>query len=238
VPENLLKFYIHFSAPMSRGVAYDHLHLLDATDRKIDLPFLELGEELWDPRAMRFTLLFDPGRIKRGLKPREEVGPALVEGRAYTLVIDAEWPDATGQPLGDSFRRSFRVVAPDEVQPDPANWQLRIPPAGSSDPLTITFPEPLDRAMLDRAITVTGAAGKAVSGRVVVQDHETRWQFTPEHAWAAGHYHLMADTTLEDLAGNSIGRPFEVDQFERVEAKIPAAFVRLPFRVRIKDEGL
>jgi hypothetical protein len=29
LPENLLKFYIHFSAPMSRGRIYDHIHLLD-----------------------------------------------------------------------------------------------------------------------------------------------------------------------------------------------------------------
>jgi hypothetical protein len=30
LPENLLKFYIHFSAPMSRGEAYQRIHLLDA----------------------------------------------------------------------------------------------------------------------------------------------------------------------------------------------------------------
>src|SRR5262245_880793 len=27
LPENLLKFYIHFTAPMSRGNVYDHIHL-------------------------------------------------------------------------------------------------------------------------------------------------------------------------------------------------------------------
>ena len=32
-------------------------------------PFLELDEELWSTDGRRFTLLFDPGRIKRGLKP-------------------------------------------------------------------------------------------------------------------------------------------------------------------------
>src|SRR5205085_2382631 len=30
LPENQLKFYIHFSAPMSRGEAYEHVQLLDA----------------------------------------------------------------------------------------------------------------------------------------------------------------------------------------------------------------
>ena len=46
-------------------------------------------------RATRFTLLFDPGRIKRGLKPAQRrVGPVLEEGKSYTLVIDRGWTDA------------------------------------------------------------------------------------------------------------------------------------------------
>src|SRR4029077_16843257 len=77
LPENQLKFYIHFSAPMGRGEAYEHVHLLDAKGRRDDLPFLELAEELWDASGKRLTLLIDPGRIKRGLKPREDLGPVL-----------------------------------------------------------------------------------------------------------------------------------------------------------------
>jgi hypothetical protein len=80
LPENLLRFYVSFSAPMSRGEAYLRIKLLDAlTGKPVDAPFLELDEELWSNDAARFTLLFDPGRIKRGLKPREEVGPILEE---------------------------------------------------------------------------------------------------------------------------------------------------------------
>lgn len=70
LPENLLKFYIEFSSPMSRGDSYEHLHLLDSSGKALDLPFLEIGEELWDFRGMRFTLFFDPGRVKSGLRPR------------------------------------------------------------------------------------------------------------------------------------------------------------------------
>src|SRR5438105_1654786 len=79
---------------MGRGAAYHHIRLLDATGRPVDAPFLELEEELWSNDGMRFTLLFDPGRIKRGLKPREELGPVLGAGKSYTLVIDGAWPDA------------------------------------------------------------------------------------------------------------------------------------------------
>ena len=82
LPENLLRFTIFFSAPMSRGEAYRRIKLLDlARARRVDAPFLELDEELWSPDGTRFTLVFDPGRIKRGLKPREEVGPVLEAGQ-------------------------------------------------------------------------------------------------------------------------------------------------------------
>jgi hypothetical protein len=217
LPENQLKFYIHFSAPMSRGGAYEHIHLIDAAGAEVDAPFLELGEELWDPRGTRFTLFFDPGRIKRGLKPREEVGPSIEAGKRYTLVIDADWPDAAGEPLKEPFRKTFDVGPPDERQPDMKAWRVAPPKAGSSDPLVLSFPEPLDRAMLERVVTVLDSAGKLVPGRIEIDAEETRWRFTPASPWQAGTYRIAAQTTLEDLAGNSIGRPFEVDVLHRVE---------------------
>src|SRR5688572_21798542 len=36
VPENLLKFYVHFSAPMNRGEAYRNLRLLDDTGKAVE----------------------------------------------------------------------------------------------------------------------------------------------------------------------------------------------------------
>jgi hypothetical protein len=36
-------------------------------------------------------------------------------------------------------------------------------------------------------------------------------------------------TTLEDLAGNNIGKPFEVDLFEGVQKKLSTPTVTLPF---------
>ena len=68
LPENHLKFYVHFSAPMSRGEAYRRISRRRRT--RTASRVLELGEELWDPAMQRFTLLFDPGRVKRRLVPR------------------------------------------------------------------------------------------------------------------------------------------------------------------------
>jgi len=81
LPANQLKFYVQFSAPMSRGEAWKHIRLLNHEGKPVDLPFLELDQELWDPNYQRLTILFDPGRIKRGLLPREEAGPIIEQGK-------------------------------------------------------------------------------------------------------------------------------------------------------------
>ena len=230
LPENQLKFYLHFSAPMSRGEAYEHVRLLDAAGRPIELPFLELGEELWDGDFRRFTLFFDPGRIKRGLKPREEVGPALEEGKHYTLVVDRAWRDAAGRPLAGEFRKSFEVGPPDDAPPDPAAWKLRLPAADSRQPLRVEFPESLDHALLGRLLNVE-RAGEAVPGEISIVNDEMLWQFMPRDAWRAGSYQLVVGTALEDLGGNSVGRPFEVDELKPVTSDVAKEFVRVPFEV-------
>jgi hypothetical protein len=230
LPENQLKFYLHFSFPMSRGEAYEHIHLLDADGKPVERPFLELGEELWDAEGRRFTLLIDPGRIKRGLKPREDLGPALMEGKRYTLVIDRDWPDADGEPLKAEHRKTFAVGPPLETTPDPKTWRVASPTAGGRAPLIVTFPGPLDHALLHRLLWVEDD-GRRVPGSIAVTKAETRWTFTPAQPWAAGDYRLVADTRLEDLAGNGIGRPFEVDVLHPVEDGVKAEVVRIAFAV-------
>ena len=152
LPENLLKFYIYFSAPMSRGRSYDHIHLQDESGKDVELPFLEIDEELWDPTMTRLTLFIDPGRIKRGVRPLEEIGPALQEGKRFTFLIDQEWMDAAGNPLQETFRRTFQVGPPDREPPDPAHWKIQPPKSNGRDPLTILFPEPMDYALAQRVI--------------------------------------------------------------------------------------
>ncbi len=230
LPENQLKFYLHFSAAMSRGEAYRRIHLLDDAGNPISLPFLELDEELWDPTGKRLTLFFDPGRVKRDLQPNREAGTPLQEGKGYTLVIDREWADASGNALAESFRKTFRVGPPDHAPPDPKHWRLT-PPGGSSEPVTIEFPEPMDRALLDSLMEVSDRRGNAVAGSIEVDREERRWRFTPGAPWQPGDYSVLVGTIIEDLAGNTINKPFEVDVFERVEARIYRETVSLPFRI-------
>jgi hypothetical protein len=237
LPENLLKFYLHFTAPMSRGGVYQYIHLVGPGGKEVDVPFLELDEELWDSEGRRLTLFLDPGRIKRGLKPREEAGPVLEEGKAYTLVIDRAWPDADGEPLWLDYRKTFTAGSPDDVCPDPQKWQIDAPPAGTTAALAVTFPEPLDHALLQHSLRVTDAEGRSVAGQTQVRRGETAWQFTPEQPWRTAAYRLVIDTRLEDLCGNRIGRPFEVDLFRPIQRKIQSETVEVPFAVAPPRQG-
>jgi hypothetical protein len=64
--------------------------------------------------------------------------------------------------------------------------------------------------MLQHVISVSSPTGAVVDGHVSVDENETRWSFQPAKPWIAGNYRLLIEATLEDLAGNSIARPFEV----------------------------
>ena len=232
LPENLLRFYVFFSKPMSRGEVYGRVRLLAADGKPVDLPFLELPEELWNAEGTRVTLLFDPGRIKLGLKPREDSGPALEAGKSYTLVVDAAWPDADGRPLKSEFRKAFQVGPPDEVQPDPKRWTIRAPRAGTSETLDVALGEPLDEPMLRRCVRVLDPSKRALAGRLEVAEGETRWRFVPAAPWTAGPHALSVDSTLEDRAGNSVARPFEVDVFRKIDTFVRSVAVDVAFDVR------
>jgi len=232
VPENLLKFYVHFSAPMSRGHIYDHIHLRDEAGKDVELPFLEIDEELWDPEMKRLTLFIDPGRIKRDVRPLEEIGPALEQGRRFTLAIDAAWLDAAGHPLAQKYERTFRVGPPDRSPIVPAEWKITAPAGGGTDALRIAFPKPMDHALALRLLRVTRADGTSIEGTTSLAEAERSWSFTPNRPWQTGPHRLVVATILEDLAGNNVGKAFEVDLRERGERLDLVESVKLPFEVR------
>ncbi len=231
LPENQLKFYIYFSAPMSRGEAYSRVHLIDENGKEVDRPFLTLTEELWDPQGVRFTLFFDPGRVKRGLVPHNEMGTPLNEGHKYTFVIDHDWLDAEGKPLKADFKKSFSVVAADRKALDEGLWKIVAPKSGTADAVAVEFPEPMDFALLQRQLAVLDASGKPVDGRVEIDRDETRWRFIPRALWRPGRYKIQVGTVVADLAGNMVDHPFDVDVFDKVDERIIRETKDLPFTI-------
>jgi hypothetical protein len=227
LPSNQLRLYIYFSAPMSRGEAEQRIHLLDADGKTLGAVFLP-GQELWDPDNRRLTMTFDPGRIKRGLRSNESMGAPIAEGRRYTLVIDAGWRDANGVPLAGTFRKEFRGGPATRQPPDPKTWRVAAPAAGTRDPLVVSFDRPMNYTLLQRMLLVADEAGN-VTGSVEVDRQETQWRFTPQSPWRPGAHRLVVNTALEDLAGNRIGEPFDIDVFERVTGRIATTTTTVPF---------
>jgi hypothetical protein len=230
VPANQLRMYIHFSAPMGLKGGVDYVRLLDARGEPVVDPFLPLDAEFWNDDRTRYTVFFDPGRQKRGITPNVQMGRSLVPGERYTLVVDREWRDANGLPLKEAFRRGFTVRPADEHPLDPKTWRITAPAAGTRDAVVVSFPEALDHGLLLRALGVRGD-DKPVPGEVAITNGETRWSFTPRDPWRADAYQLVVLGMLEDLAGNRIGRPFEVDQFDRADRSPEPERTVIPFRV-------
>ncbi len=227
LPANALKLYIVFSAPMSRSEAWRCIKLLDEKRQPVDLPFLEIQQELWNPDSTRLTVLFTPGRIKRGLVPNQEDGPPLHEGGRYSLMIDEKWADAEGLPLAGTFVKEFEVGPADRTPPEPKQWKITPPKAGTRDALVLDFGKPMDYALLQRVVNVPG-----VPGAVEIGEFEREWRFTPDQPWKAGDHRIEVDTALEDLSGNGVNRPFDIDVFEKVTKTIERKTVSLPFRIR------
>ena len=231
VPENLLRMYIEFSAPMGRKSGVEYITLLDAAGREIEGAVLPLDYEFWSPDHTRFTVFFDPGRVKLGILPNRQMGRPLEVGRSMTLVVSREWRDAHGLPLKEDFRRTYRVGPPDENPIDPATWRIEAPAAGTRGRVSVTFPKPLDHGVLMRALGVR-LNGQPVTGDIAIERGETRWMFTPTDPWRAGAYQLLALDILEDPSGNQIGRAFEVENARAVDKGPDAKTITLPFLVK------
>jgi len=228
VAANLLRMYVEFSGAMGILPGEHYITLLDADGNEISGALLPLDTELWNREHTRFTILFDPGRVKRGILPNRAMGRPLKEGGSFTLLVRREWPDAQGRPLDAEFRKTYRVGPAVERPITPADWRIAAPAAGSRDPVVVTFATGLDRGLLQRALNVSRGR-EAVPGDTRVGAGETQWTFAPQVAWAPGDYTLVVQPELEDPAGNRIGRAFEARD-PADDTRLPPA--RVPFTVR------
>jgi hypothetical protein len=236
LPRNVLRFYLHFSGPMQQGDVYRHLQLTKSDGTRLNGPFLEVAEELWDRTGARLTLLFDPGRVKQGLVPREEDGAIFEIGESYRLTVQSTWLDAQGQALASIATKEFSIGNDDFDQPDPRKWQIHPPTRLEStrsdlrnqsttgdlqSALHVDVPEPLDQALFRRCLKVFNPKKELMEGETETSNEEKRWTFRPRSTWQAGTYTLEIDDILEDVAGNSIARPFEVDTSKAEQPSAP-----------------
>lgn len=215
LPENLLKFYILFSKPMQEGEELKHINLIKNGRDTLSSVFLDL--ELWNTERTMLTLWLDPGRIKRDLQPNKLLGPPLIKGAHYQLVIDKDWQDAEGILLKENFAKNFFTSSRDSVSPDEKKWTINIPKAGTKEQLVIKFNEPLDHVLAERTMSVIDANGTDVKGTLEVSDQGDIGYFFPESEWKRGEHALQIESRLEDLAGNNLDRLFDIDLNQKQE---------------------
>ncbi|MET1259893.1 hypothetical protein ABV409_11135 [Flagellimonas sp. DF-77] len=213
LPENLLRFYIHFNTPMKKGMAMDYITLSDAAGTSVPNSFMEFKQELWSPDGKRLTLLFDPGRIKRGVSTHMQLGPALLEGDRFYLTVSEAWQNVFGATLSKKTTKEFLVGVANRTAIDLRNWQIHRPKVRSLEPLTIIFDRAMDHALLQSMITIEGEVKKSIAGQWEVHGLEHRIQFVPSEEWQQGSYRIIVDSRLEDVAGNNLQNP--LDQIKR-----------------------
>ncbi len=231
VPENQLRIYLHFSAPMGQQGGFDHIAFLDDSGRDVPGVIVPLDTELWNTERTEYTVKLDPGRVKRGTLPNRQSGRPFRAGEGITIVVRTDWPDARGVTLTSEFRHRYRVAAPDKHALSTAEWHVTPPAAGSRDPLMVTFPKPLDYDLLQRSLSV-GRGNSTMPGDARVSAAETRWEFVPRSEWQRGPYVLTVQPILEDLAGNRIGRAFDVMSRGHAVPAESGVPVSVPFIVR------
>ncbi|MCA9117897.1 MAG: hypothetical protein KDA79_22655, partial [Planctomycetaceae bacterium] len=226
VPANHLKFYITFSEPMQRPGIFGWFRLKNLTTGE-DVPRPFRHTELWSADQKQLTLWFHPGRQKTGVNLNVEIGPVLNEGHRYELVISEKWPSERGTALGRNVTKQITAGPADHQQPDLARWKIVPPAAGTRQPLVVQFDEPLDAALIRSQLRLSRPDGRPVAGTARSRHHERQWEFVPRHKWRAGTCRLEAGNVLEDVAGNSLERPFEVDVSEEAAAEeVPPVLYR------------
>jgi len=209
-PANILRVYIHFSNPMSSETAAGNITLREAGGGEVEAAFVPVEADYFNQDHTRYTLFFDPGRVKRGILPNRQLGRALVPGRRYVLEVSASWHDAQARPLAEGFHREFEAGPAIEKPLRVEDWQVSEVMAGARDPVAVTFPWPIDRALAARALSIAGPDGRVVEGHAQVETGDRRWTFVPASAWAAGTYQLRTEPVLEDVSGNQVNKAFEM----------------------------
>ncbi|MBM4069539.1 MAG: hypothetical protein FJ271_11405 [Planctomycetes bacterium] len=233
LPANHLRFFIHFSAPMRGGKdIFDQIRILDAQGNAVDDPWLR--DELWDESGKLLILYIHPGRIKWDVLLRLIYGPVLEPDQEYTLVLSADMLDANGQRLGKEYRKKFRTTAEHRARVAVDDWRIKPPHAGGNGPVIVSFPKIMDHSSLDRYLSVRDDKGQALAGKIDIGRDEKTWFFTPAQPWTAGTYTLVIDERLEDTAGNTPLRPFDLDP---KTPKLPPQRLQREFRATSNPRG-
>ncbi|MDG1517452.1 MAG: hypothetical protein P8Q42_05450 [Flavobacteriales bacterium] len=208
IPVNVTRFYIEFSKPMQEMNILKHVKLTNNKGENISGVFFENQYELWDNDRKKVTLLVDPGRVKKGLYARNNLGRAFDEGLNYTLTVDSFLLDFDNHNLVASFSKSFVATKEDTIPPKVELWKYSIPKCNTREPFIINFNDKLDHILAKSFLAVTFNKEK-IEGNIELNNNEQQWVFTPDKEWKSGDYKIFINKRLEDIATNSMNQLFD-----------------------------
>ena len=208
LPENLLRFYIEFSTPMKAVNNLENIRLVDNKGQEIEGAIFNNVYELWDRDQKHLTLILDPARVKTGLVANQSMGRALKAHQHFQLIIETA-EDIYGNTLAEKFVKDIYVQTEDQQIPEVKNWNINPPKARTKEPLSIHFPQILDRLSLLHRIRLINENGAIVKGHIELTNQEKQWHFIPQEAWKKGRYTIQINSRLEDPAGNNINGLFD-----------------------------
>jgi hypothetical protein len=200
VPANLLRLYLHFREPVTHAVPSSCFGISRLPGgNAVERPFLDFGEDgLWDRERKTLTLLFDPGRIKRGLQLNQTLGPPLQAGGRYRLQSECEGIAP--------FRHEFDVAGEERRPLDPAKWRILdpVPRTGTREPLRLEAPVLMDEPLFERYVRPDLKGSVSIDGGRI-------WSFVPDQPWGefGSEYKIYFGARLEDVSGNRPGRSFD-----------------------------
>lgn len=195
LPSNTLRFYITFNRPARGMVHQSAIKLFDSKHRPVENAFMDFGQELWSPDGKRLTVLFDPGKIKRGVEaPHTELSP-LKEDESYRIAFG-------------KAQHAFRVGPAIREPIDPSSWVISVvrAPARTVD---ITFDRVMDAALLMDQLQVEDEDGRPILGAVRVIGGGCGVRFKPSRLLERGKYRIRVGPLLEDVAGNRINEALD-----------------------------
>ena len=214
LPENTLKFQIEFNVPMREGNFLQHIQLQSIDGESLSGVFFDNVYELWSNDHRQITILVDPGRVKTGLSENLKRGRAFIAGREYTLSILTSWRSLRGEPLQKIYTKTFTAIPEDLESPKVSLIKTSLLKPGSTDLLSITFPEPLDEQQIQEYVRIVSVREhqptQVVQGKFTIESFGKVLNFVPRIPWEANQiYSLRIDTRLEDLASNNLQAKFD-----------------------------
>ncbi len=208
LPENLLRFYISFSHPMKTLDNIQRIQLVDNEGVEVSGAIFNNVQELWDKEQKTLTIILDPSRVKTDLIANKELGRSLVEGGNYKLIING-FESVDNRSMQSSYSKEFYVKNEDIIAPNINDWMLTIPDGNSANPLTVQFPDVLDRMSLFNRIQLIDENGGSVEGNRILGAQQRSWAFYPKDNWNKGGYQLLVNSRLEDPSGNNLNGLFD-----------------------------